>query len=154
MMVLDLEKNAAVVDASTSSTKSGKEDSIAEATAPIPVPHKLRVLNDKIEGLAGLEARGITRVLPEERHGISALRYAQMGILWWAANITANNLAVGLLGPLLFGLGFVDSVLMAVFGCMIGSAFTAYMSIWGAQSGNRTMASPDHNINEVWFETC
>ena len=138
-MVLDLEKHAAVVDTSTSSNASDKETTVGEVAAPIPIPHKLRVLNNKIEGLAGLEARGITRVMPEERHGISALRYAQMAILWWAANITANNLAVGLLGPLLFGLGFVDSVMMAVFGTLIGSAVTGYMSIWGAQSGNRTM---------------
>ena len=140
-MVLDLEKNAAVVDTTTSSSNSEKETA-GDVLPPIPVPSKLRAWNDKIEGLAGLEARGITRVLPEERHGISGLRYAQIAILWFSANITANNLAVGLLGPLVFHLGFVDSVMMAVFGCLVGSCFTAYMSIWGAQSGNRTMVCP------------
>lgn len=65
--------------------------------------------------------------------------YAQMAILWFSANVTANNLAVGLLGPLVFELGFLDSAMMATFGSLIGSIPTAYMSIWGAQSGNRTM---------------
>ena len=141
-MVLDLEKNVEASQSTISSNPSEK-GAISHEVLPIPaVPNKLRILNDKIEGLAGLEARGITRVLPEERHGISALRYAQMAILWWSANISANNLAVGLLGPLLFGLGFVDSVMLVIFGCMIGSAVVGYMSTWGAQSGNRTMVTP------------
>lgn len=67
----------------------------------------------------------------------------QMAFLWFSANITANNLAVGFLGPLLFDLGFVDSALCAVFGSLVGCVMTAYMSIWGAQSGNRTMVC-DH----------
>ncbi|KAK0612628.1 hypothetical protein B0T17DRAFT_593520 [Bombardia bombarda] len=43
--------------------------------------------------------------------------------MWFSANISANNLAVGLFGPLVFGLG----------------CSTAYTRIWGPQSGNRTM---------------
>ena len=92
-----------------------------------------------IESLRGLEARGITRVLPEERKAPSRTDYVQMSILWFSANVTANNLAVGLLGPLLFELGFLDSALIATFACFVGSLGPAYMSIWGAQSGNRTM---------------
>ncbi|KAF6234092.1 hypothetical protein HO173_007511 [Letharia columbiana] len=105
----------------------------------VPVPHTLAQWNTRIESLAGLEARGIARVPPEERHEGSVMGYAQMTILWFSANVTANNLAVGLLGPLVFNLGFVDSAMMATFGSLLGSAATAYMSIWGAQSGNRTM---------------
>ena len=136
-MVLDLEKNAVQVDASA--TSSASSDDIG--AAPIAVPSKLRQLNEKIEGLAGLEARGIRRVLPEERHDITPLRYAQMAIMWFSANITANNLAVGMLGPITFHLGFVDGAMMITFGCFVGACFTAYTSTWGPQSGNRTMVS-------------
>jgi len=62
-----------------------------------------------------------------------------MAFLWFSANLTANNLAVAFLGPLIFGLGFTDAALCALFGGTLGSAMTAYMSIWGAESGNRTM---------------
>ena len=137
-MVLDLEKNAIHVQEDASNSSTSDKEGVVSSPPPIPVPSKLRALNEKIENLAGLEARGISRVLPEERHGLSPMKYAQMAIMWYSANISANNLAVGLLGPLLFNLGFVDSVMMAVWGCLVGSAFTAYMSIWGAQSGNRT----------------
>lgn len=103
------------------------------------VPPRIARWNKKIENLAGLEARGIARVPPEERHQGSALGYAQMATIWFSANVTANNLVVGLLGPLIFDLGFIDSAMMATLGALLGSAAVAYMSIWGAQSGNRTM---------------
>jgi hypothetical protein len=102
---------------------------------------KLRRWNNKIESLAGLEARGITRVMPDERHQETLMGFFQMAFLWFSANITANNLAVTFLGPLLFDLGFTDAVVISVFGAMVGSLMTAYMSIWGSQSGSRTMVS-------------
>lgn len=107
----------------------------------LKVPAILTRLNARLESLNGFEARGITRVLPSERHPASTMAYAQVFILWFGANISVNNLAVALLGPLVFHLGFLDSALCAVFGALLGSLSTAYMSIWGPVSGNRTMAS-------------
>ncbi|KAL8945867.1 MAG: hypothetical protein Q9222_007653 [Ikaeria aurantiellina] len=135
----DIEKTAGDVDVSSRSSSADNHNHSSLPIAPIPIPPNLSKWNQRIENLSGLEARGITRVLPEERHGASMLGYLQMAMLWYSANISANNLAVGLLGPLLFELGFLDSAMCAVFGIMIGSAATAYMSIWGPQSGNRTM---------------
>jgi hypothetical protein len=105
--------------------------------------NKLRELNRRIEGLSGFEARGIARVLPEERNTPSLWDDVSVALLWFSANISANNLAVGLFGPLVFGLGFVDSALLAVFGALLGALSTAYMSIWGSQSGHRTMVRAD-----------
>lgn len=136
----DPEKGLPIEPETTSTTPS----SIALPTTPelhISLPPAIVSFNEKIESLAGLEARGITRVLPNERHGESILGDCQMAFLWFSANLTANNLAVGFLGPLLFELGFVDSALCAVFGAFVGCLLTAYMSIWGAASGNRTMVS-------------
>jgi len=138
----DLEKSGAALGISTTSCNSVEKSTFeSSSTAPhlIPVPSKFQSWNARIEALAGLEARGIVRVLPEERQAPSNLGYAQMAMIWFGANVVANNLAVGLLGPLLFDLGFVDSAMMATFGSFLGSIPTAYMSIWGAQSGNRTM---------------
>ena len=130
----DLEKNP-------DSLKVDDTDSSASPipTPALPVPTSFQKWNAKIESLAGLEARGIVRVQENERHGLTWFGYLQMCTIWFSANVTANNLAVGLLGPLVYGLGFADSALVACFGCVVGSAITAYMSIWGAQSGNRTM---------------
>lgn len=149
----DLEKSGATLGIPSNSNFDGKSTfetsaTIANHTTHTPVPTKLQIWNARIEGLAGLEARGIARVLPEERQAPSKLGYAQMAMVWFGANVVANNLTVGMLGPLLFNLGFVDSAMMATFGSFVGSIPTAYMSTWGAQSGNRTMvwSSPIESV--------
>ena len=98
--------------------------------------------NRKIESLKGLEARGISRVLPHEREVPSVQGYMQIMLLWYGANVTANNLAVGFLGPLLFDLGFLDSALIVVFASWLGSVGPSYVATFGPLSGQRTMASP------------
>lgn len=117
----------------TTDTSSGHD------VLPIHVPEKVSRWNRAIESLNGLEARGISRVPPNERQAPSTAGYVQMVLLWYSANITLNNLAVGFLGPLLFELGFLDSALIVVFACLIGSLGPAYMAIFGPQSGHRTM---------------
>lgn len=98
--------------------------------------------NRKIESLKGLEARGISRVLPHEREAPSVQGYMQIMLLWYGANVTANNLAVGFLGPLLFDLGFLDSALIVVSASWLGSVGPSYVATFGPLSGQRTMASP------------
>jgi hypothetical protein len=95
--------------------------------------------NSKIESLSGFEARGIARVLPEDRDPWSRTADAQMFLLFFGANVSINNLTVGLFGPLVFELGFLDASLCAVGGAAAGSLSTAYMATWGAASGCRTM---------------
>lgn len=137
---VDVEKSTQGSAISPLSDSLEKRTPSSELSVSYSVPSsKLAQWNTWIESLAGLEARGIARVTPEERYRDSVRGYGQMAILWFSTNVTANNLVVGLLGPLVFNLGFVDSAMMATFGSLLGSAGTAYMSIWGAQSGNRTM---------------
>lgn len=125
--------------ATVSSAPSAEENmSRLESDAPASF---LRSLNDRIEGLAGLEARGIERVPPDERQPASHAADLQVAVLWFSANLSLNNLATGLFGPMVFGLGFLDSALLAVFGTILGACSTAYMATWGPQSGNRTMVS-------------
>lgn len=89
-----------------------------------------------------LENRGIQRVQPEERHQVGAFGYAQMILLWFSANLTMNNLAIGLLGPLVWSLSFLDCAFLSIFGALVGAAGTAYTSTFGPASGNRTMVLP------------
>jgi hypothetical protein len=136
MSSANLSSGHALTDAFTFSVSDPERAVVAP---PSCLGSRLKRWNTRTEQLAGIEGRGITRVQPEERQRETWMGYAQMAFLWFSANITANNLAVGFLGPLLFNLGFVDSALCSVFGAAVGCALTAYMSIWGAQSGNRTM---------------
>ncbi len=129
----------------TAESLSLEEKSAGAALTTIPPPPPsdtfFERLNDKILAIKFLEKRGIERVPESERHEITGGRYMQMTLLWFSTNITANNMAVGMLGPLAYDLGFVDSALCAAFGAVLGSAGAAYMSTFGPESGNRTMVS-------------
>lgn len=96
-------------------------------------------LNERISSVRFLESRGIERVPESDRHDVNAADYMQMTLLWFSTNITANNIALGMLGPISYGLGFVDAALCATFGSLLGAAGAAYMGTWGPVSGNRTM---------------
>lgn len=99
--------------------------------------------NAKVEGLAGLEARGITRVLPEEKHNGGLRGYLQMALLWFSMNLAATNIITGLLGPLLFQLGWVDSICIVIFATGLSACGPSYTSTFGPESGNRTMVRVD-----------
>ncbi|EFW98857.1 nucleoside transporter family [Grosmannia clavigera kw1407] len=86
-----------------------------------------------------VELRGIQRVTPEEQQLHGRPNYMQMVLLWFSANLTANNIALGFLGPIAYGLSFTDAALCCVFGTMLGCAGTGIMSTWGPTSGLRTM---------------
>ncbi|KAJ4128869.1 Vitamin B6 transporter [Fusarium equiseti] len=126
--------------ATVSSSPTPHDDASSNVSSPSSSPlSTFAKINNRMENLAGLEARGIQRVLPEERQPASSAADLQVALLWFSANLSLNNLATGLFGPMVFGLGFLDSALLAVFGTILGACSTGYMAIWGPQSGNRTM---------------
>ena len=86
-----------------------------------------------------LEARGIQRVLPEHRHSTQRLGFIQVSLLWISINLTANSITLGMLGPAVFYLSFLDSALCAILGMLVGSVPVAYVATFGPRSGNRTM---------------
>ncbi|KAL4808921.1 permease for cytosine/purines, uracil, thiamine, allantoin-domain-containing protein [Aspergillus unguis] len=88
-----------------------------------------------------LEARGIERVQEHERiPKLSWISYLQAFLLWMSVNLAANNITLGMLGPAVYALSFLDSALCAVFGALVGSVASSWMATWGPISGIRTMA--------------
>jgi hypothetical protein len=105
----------------------------------------------RLEIALGFEARGIDRV-PEalrERQTVFA-DYAQMSVIWFSSNITANNMLLGILGPLLFEVGLVDGMILGAFGAMLGAMCAGYTSTFGPLSGCRTMVSNNGAIGATW----
>ena len=86
-----------------------------------------------------LEARGVQRVEPHETHPLTWRSYLQAFVLWVSINLAAVNITLGMLAPTVFGLGFRDASLCAVFGSLLGSLPVAYIATWGPVSGTRTM---------------
>lgn len=120
------------------------------AAKPFPstVISNLKLFNQRLESLSAFEARGIARVPPDERQPPSTAGDVQIALLWFSANTSCNNLIVGLYGPLLFQLGFLDSAMCAVFGAFLGSLSTAFMAIWGPKTGHRTSMNAKCFINQ------
>lgn len=105
-----------------------------------PPKNAFERFNARLGRLNFFETRGIERVpLDERKPKVTSADYMEMALMWFSVNITANNMAVGMLGPSSYGLGFVDSALCATFGALLGAAGVAYMGTFGPASGNRTM---------------
>ena len=143
-------KSAAIDDAAktgdenkfpgTTNTASSFASSTQHDIPPAPaLKGRFAKWNAKVEGLAGLEARGITCVLPEEKYGGGRRGYLQMFVLWFSMCLEVLNIITGLLGPLVFQLGWVDSVCIVIFASALASCGPAYISTFGPESGNRTM---------------
>jgi NCS1 nucleoside transporter family len=96
-----------------------------------------------------MEARGIQRVMPEDRHSLSQLGFGQIGILWFSVNLAANNITLGMLGPAVFHLSFLDASLCGVFGMLVGCLPVAYVATFGPRSGNRTMVFARYSMG--WY---
>jgi hypothetical protein len=89
-----------------------------------------------------LEIRGIQRVEEHEKVQIGWFAYLQVFVLWVSVNLAANNIALGMLGPAVYGLGFRDASLCACLGALVGGIPVAWIATWGPLSGNRTMIGP------------
>jgi len=96
-----------------------------------------------------LEARGIQRVTTSERHSIKNLGYAQIGLMWLSINLAANNITLGMLGPTVYYLSFLDASMCAVFGMLIGCLPPAYIATFGPRSGNRSMVFARYTMG--WY---
>ncbi|KAL1963698.1 hypothetical protein VTN77DRAFT_7902 [Rasamsonia byssochlamydoides] len=86
-----------------------------------------------------LEARGIQRVEENERLSLTWIAYLQVFLLWVSINLAANNITLGMLGPAVYELSFLDSSLCSVLGAVLGSLAAAWSATWGPISGNRTL---------------
>lgn len=123
----------------STSSEQALESHISDESKPSNAGF-FRRANARVSSIEYLESRGIERVPEPERHkNITASNYMQMTLLWFSTNITANNIALGMLGPIDFSLGFNDAALCSAFGSLLGAIGVGYMSTFGPASGNRTM---------------
>ena len=142
MTGVDVEKGGEVrCVESDITTITPSSDSSDQHDIPHPPVLKGRLAkwNAKVESLAGLEARGIKRVLPEEKHECGWRGYLHMFGLWFGINLVVMSIITGFLGPLVYQLGWVDSVCICIFANALSSCAPGFMSTFGPQSGNRTM---------------
>lgn len=83
-----------------------------------------------------IEQRGIERVPNDERHDTALIN---VGSLWFSANLVVSSFAIGVVGPVIFQLGFIDSVLTILFINLLGIMPVCFFSTFGSVFGLRQM---------------
>ena len=97
------------------------------ATMPI-IEDPSRHYGDKV---VAVEPGGVEFIPLAERHG----KAHQLLWTWTSPNMEFATIGVGILGPLVFGLGFWQSVLAIVLGTALGSLTHGFLSTWGPGHG-------------------
>jgi purine-cytosine permease-like protein len=117
-----------------------KQPASSPEISVVEEPVRKNRIIEKLEALGarfGVEARGIHRVQPEERH---APKNIQIALVWFSVALAAANMIIGMMGPKVFSLSFKDSALCLFFGNIVGALFPAYIAGFGPRSGNRTLS--------------
>lgn len=90
----------------------------------------------------GVETKGIHRYLPNERNNEQSIRpYISTLGLWISGCGGLTAMSSFFLGPLLFGLGYKDTLICGILGLLLGCLFAAYCATMGPRSGLRQMCS-------------
>ncbi|GME83912.1 unnamed protein product [Ambrosiozyma monospora] len=107
-------------------------------------PHQDK-LSTKLEKVSrwldsyGGETKGIHRYLPEERDTNVVRSLIKVSGLWLSACGGLTSMSSFFLGPLLFGLGYKDTLICGLFGMWVGCLVAAYCSTMGPRLGLRQM---------------
>ncbi|AOA61667.1 Vitamin B6 transporter [Komagataella phaffii] len=119
------------------------DSKISETEKRGPVSKLLNGLNyvsKKLDSFGG-ESTGIERVSPDQRRtNMTRIIIHVMG-LWLSGCGGITSMSSFFLGPLIFGLGFKDSMISGLVSCTLGCLLAAYCSTMGPRSGLRQIVS-------------
>lgn len=132
-----------VPNLSTSSSPS-----TTSAAPSNPLLAKIYLFSKKIDSL-GVETTGIDRVPPDQR--LPAFRqFVHVTGLWLSAAGGLSSMSSFLLGPLLFGLSFRDSLICGLVSVTVGCLIAGYCCTMGPQSGCRQMVTARYLFGWWW----
>lgn len=102
---------------------------------------QLKRLSAFVDSL-GVESKGIHRYLPSERNPENSwLPYLSTFGLWVSGCGGLTSMSSFFLGPLIFGLGYKDTLILGITGELFGCLIAAYCATMGPRSGLRQMCS-------------
>lgn len=142
---VDVEKSAAAAHTTFDSTHSHGSDAVIQEYNSIPVKQnggilsKLRDLEAALDRKLGVESQAIDRVKPEDKVYQPWHSQAVMALLWASGVMQISCLATGLLGPE-FGLDFKQSVLITIFGTLLGGMVSGFCATMGPGTGLRQVS--------------
>lgn len=100
---------------------------------------RLRRLEARMDTKLGIESEAITRKRPEDKKHVPWTDQLNMALLWASGTMNTSCFATGFLGWE-FGLSLKQSVLIVIFGSLLGGAVSGYCATFGAATGLRQIS--------------
>lgn len=101
---------------------------------------QLRRLEAKLDAKLGIESEAITRKLPEDKKPPKWHEQMTMFCLWASGTMNTSCFATGFLGWE-FGVSLKQSILIIIFGSILGGAVTGFAATFGAVTGLRQISA-------------
>ncbi|KAF2000821.1 hypothetical protein P154DRAFT_553923 [Amniculicola lignicola CBS 123094] len=100
---------------------------------------KLRRFEAALDAKLGIESDAITRKLPEDKRPVRWHEQLSMFFLWASGTMGTSCFATGFLGWE-FGLSLRQSIIIVIFGSLLGAAPTGFAATFGAPTGIRQIS--------------
>lgn len=100
---------------------------------------KLRNLEATMDRKLGVESEAIDRKLPDERQPLTWKSTLTMSLLWASGTMNISCFATGFLGWE-FGLSLKQSILICIFGSLLGGAVSGFSATLGPATGLRQIS--------------
>lgn len=109
---------------------------------------KLRRAEAKLDAKLGVEAEAINRKLPQDKRPVPWHEQLTMALLWASGTMNTSCFATGFLGAE-FGLDLKQSILITIFGSILGGAVTGFAATFGAATGLRQISVSRYSFG--WY---
>lgn len=109
---------------------------------------KLRNFEARLDRKLGVEAEAINRKLPEDKHPVPFSQQLNMFFLWASGTMNTSCFATGFLGWE-FGLSLKQSLLIIVFGSLLGAAVPGFAATFGPATGLRQISVSRYSFG--WY---
>ncbi|KAK3679848.1 hypothetical protein LTR78_000224 [Recurvomyces mirabilis] len=109
---------------------------------------KLRNVEAAMDRKLGIESEAIDRKLPEERQPLTWQTTMTMSLLWASGTMNISCMATGFLGHE-FGLSLKQSILISIFGSLLGGAVSGFCATLGAATGLRQISIGRYSMG--WY---
>ena len=109
---------------------------------------RLRGVEAAMDRKFGIESQAIDRKLPEERTQVSWYSQLNMALLWASGTLQLSSFATGFLGWT-FGLSLKQSILICVFGSLLGGSAAGFCATMGAATGLRQISIGRYSMG--WY---
>jgi NCS1 nucleoside transporter family len=100
---------------------------------------KLRNLEASLDARLGVEAQAIDRKRAEDKHPVPWREQLSMALLWASGTMNTSCFATGFLGWE-FGLSLRQSIVIIIFGSLLGGAVSGFAATFGAATGLRQIS--------------